>query len=155
MTDATTNQNLSFQQRRWRVHLWLIIAFLVSLVTLLLHLSLGMHELIGLAFATLVVVHLRQRRKRVRGLLVQLRKVRSLARPIGRLAWSDLILSFLIFNLIVSGIADYLVGGRRIFITIGLPRALRWHALLAVLVLGYLLVHVLRRASRMRASEVR
>jgi hypothetical protein len=65
------------------------------------------------------------------------------------LAWSDLIPSFLLFNLIVSGIADYLVGGRGIFITIGLSRAIRWHALAAVLVLGYLVVHVLRRASRL------
>ena len=84
-----------------------------------------------------------------------MRKVRSLTRPIGRLAWSDLILLFLLFNLIVSGIADYLVGERGIFITIGLPRAIRWHALSAVLVLGYLLVHVLCRASRLRTSEVR
>jgi hypothetical protein len=83
-----------------------------------------------------------------------LRVPRSWRRSNGRLAWSDLILTFLFANLIVSGIADYLIGGNGIFIEIGLTKNIRWHVLSAILLLLYLLVHVIRRAARLRTSRV-
>lgn len=145
------------QRRRWVVHLWLIISFLAALLTcahFLAHVSIGWHSLIGLAFAGLIVVHFVQRRHRVRSLLSQLRLPSSWRRPIGRLSWSDLILSFLFASLIVSGIADYFIGGAGIFLNLGVVRPIRWHGLSALLLLVYLLVHVIRRASRLRTSRV-
>jgi uncharacterized membrane protein len=54
------------------VHLGLIGGFIAALLTsahFLAHLSLGWHELIGLVFAGLIVVHFVQRKNRVRSLL--------------------------------------------------------------------------------------
>jgi hypothetical protein len=145
------------QRRRWAVHLWLIITFLAALPTaahFLGHVSIGWHSLIGLAFAGLIVVHFIQRRHRVRSLLSQLRRSTSWRRSIGRLAWSDLILSFLFANLIASGIVDYLRHANGVFVNLGFMRPIRWHALSALLLLVYLLVHVIRRAARLRTSRV-
>jgi hypothetical protein len=154
MTPEALERTRVLQQQRWTVHLWLIVTFLASLVRLLMKLSIGVHVIIGLIFLSLVVLHLLQRRKRIRGLLVHFKSVSTWTRRGGRLAWSDLILTFIFSNLIVSGIADYFVGGGGIFISTGVIRPIRWHALSAILLLAYLLVHVIRRARRLRNSKV-
>ena len=117
-------------------------------------LSIGLHVIVGLAFAGLVIVNLRQRKNRIRGLMAHFKTAANWAHHGGRLAWSDLILFFISLNLIVSGIADYLKGGRGIFINIGLPKEIRWHSPWAILVLVYLLIHVGRRMKRFRNSRV-
>jgi len=154
MTDAP---RAAAQRRRWVVHLGLVISFVAALVTcahFLAHVSIGWHELVGLAFAGLIVVHFIQRRHRVTSLLSQLRRPTSWRRSIGRLAWTDLILSFLFLNLIVSGIVDYFGHSNGVFLHLGFIAHLRWHALSAILTLVYLVVHVIRRAARLRTSRV-
>ena len=142
------------QRRRWLVHLTLIMMFLVSILIVALRSGIGLHEIVGLVFAGLVVAHLMQRRNRVRGLLAQLASVTSWRRRGGRLAWSDLALTFIFVNLIVSGVADYFYGQPGIFITVGLPKPMRWHSASAIALLVYLIVHVIRRFRRLRHSRV-
>jgi len=48
------------------------------------------------------------------------------------------ILTFLFVNVTVSGIADYIIGNRGVFITVGFVRPIRWHAVSAILLLLYL-----------------
>jgi len=145
------------QRRRWAVHLLLIFSFLAALAScahFIGHVSIGWHSIIGLGFAALIIVHFVQRRHRVAGLLSQLRRWTSWRQKIGRLAWSDLILTFLFLNLIVSGIVDYLRHQNGVFLNLPFLGSIRWHALSAILVLVYLLVHVIRRAARLRTSRV-
>jgi len=139
------------------VHLWLILGFFAALMTsahFLGHVSIGWHSIIGLAFAALIVVHFIQRRHRVVSLLKQLPRWTSWRRSTGRLAWSDLILTFIFVNLIVSGIVDYLRHQNGVFLNLPFLGSIWWHALPAILLLVYLLVHVIRRAKRLRTSRV-
>lgn len=62
---------------------------------------------------------------------------------------------FFILNVIVSGLVDYMIGGRGVFISIGLPQPIRWHGLSAILLLIDVVIHVSRRAKRLRHSTVR
>lgn len=141
------------QRQRWIVHLWLMTTFVVALLTLLARMSVGLHAILGLLFAGLVWLHLRQRKNRIRSLLTNLTSWEQWFVANGRLAWSDLILFFIFLNLMVSGILDYVSGGRGIFVNLGF-KPIRWHSLSAILLMAYLLVHVIRRRKRLRRSRV-
>ncbi len=154
MTELPSTTAQEIQERRWIVHLWLIISFVASLLTLLIRMSIGAHCLLGLLFAVLVVVHLVQRKKRIRGLLHRLQNVTKWVSRSGRLAWSDIALTFLFINVTVSGIADYVVGGRGVLIPVGVVSPIRWHAVSAILLMLYITVHVARRATQLKSSRV-
>jgi hypothetical protein len=143
------------RQQRWIVHLWLIIMFLMSLLVLLLQTSILVHIFLGLLFAGLVLAHLRQRRRTVASLWRDLRRVTSWLRPRGRLAWADLLLLLVTLNVIASGFGDYFSSGSGVMIHLGFMRPFRWHSVSAIALLILLLVHVIRRASRLRTSAVR
>jgi hypothetical protein len=154
---TTSSTRTAAQQRRWFVHLGLIVVFVAALATVghvLFGFPIGVHSILGLAFAALIVAHFAQRRHRVHGLLAQLRRPPSWVRAAGRLAWSDLVLTFLFVNLIVSGVVDYLAHANGVWLHLGVIPAIRWHALSAILLLVYLIVHVARRARRLRTSRV-
>lgn len=156
MTDGPVTRSI-LQRRRWYVHLGLIVVFLAALATVghvLFGFPIGVHSVLGLVFAALIVAHFAQRRHRVRGLLDQLRRPARWRRAQVRLAWSDLVLSFLFLNLIASGVVDYLAHANGVWLHLGVIPAIRWHALSAILVLLYLLAHVARRAARLRTSKV-
>lgn len=153
MTTARGAHTRGLEERRWVVHVWMIVVFVGSLVVLPTT-TIGVHVLVGLGFAALVIAHLRQRRHRIRALAHQLWSRDAWRRPGGRLAWSDLIMTLLLLNVIVSGIADYLIGGRGLFINVGLPQDIRWHGLSAVVLLVALVIHVVRRWKRLRHSRV-
>lgn len=147
----------SAQLRRFGVHLTLIATYVLGLCTVgsfMIRVTIGVHALIGLAFAAFVVAHFLQRRKRVRGLLAQLGRPSRWFRKAGRLAWTDLILTFLFTNLIVSGLVDYFAHANGVWLNLGIIPRIRWHALSAFLLLLFLLVHVLRRAKRLVHSRV-
>jgi hypothetical protein len=144
-----------FRQRRWIVHLWLIITFLMSLLVLTLRVSILMHIFLGLLFAGLVVAHLRQRRRTVALLWRNLRRVGSWLKPRGRLAWADILLLVVTLNVIVSGFADYFRKGGGVMIHLGIIHPFRWHSVSAIALLIILIWHVIRRAKRLRTSKVR
>lgn len=157
MTTVSTSvdhQSTAAQRNRWLVHLSLIVTFLASLAIVAFRFGIGSHEIVGLVFAALILIHLAQRRNRIRSLVAGLASVATWRRRAGRLAWSDLILTFIFVNLIVSGIADYYKGAPGIFINIGLIRPIRWHAISAIALFVYLVVHIVRRAKRLRRSRV-
>ena len=71
------------------------------------------------------------------------------------MAVSDLILWLLIVNATASGVADFLVG-HTIFLSLPGPGFFhKWHAMSALVLLVYVIVHVIRRRSRLRTSHVR
>jgi hypothetical protein len=71
-----------------------------------------------------------------------------------RRAESDLILSLLTLNAVVSGFAD--VTGREIRLPIPGPIIFqKWHALSTLVLLVYATVHVVRRRSRLGTSHIR
>jgi hypothetical protein len=143
------------RQRRWIVHLWLIIMFLMALLVLLLHTPILVHIFLGLLFAVLVLTHLRQRRRTVASLWRDVRRVGSWLRPRGRLAWADVLLLLVTLNVIVSGFVDYFSSGHDVMIHLGFIRPIRWHSISAIVLLILLLFHVIRRARRLRVSDVR
>jgi hypothetical protein len=116
------------------------------------------HIVLGLSFFALVVLHLVQRRRTVRRLVTRLGHAGTWLRPQGRLAFSDLALAFITVNVLVSGIVD-LVSGSNVSLPLqgtGLPdQLMRWHSLSSVLLLGYLVVHLVRRKGRLVHSQVR
>jgi hypothetical protein len=143
---------------RFVVHLLLLAAFAASLATVTLITEGWPHLLVGCAFGALVVAHLVQRRHTV------VRLVGTLGRPVGwlkrrgRLAWSDLILTFLTLNVLVSGTYDLATGNQVILHprSIGIPfRDIGWHVASALVLLAYLCAHVARRWGRMRRSIIR
>jgi|SRR5665213_1306254 len=79
MTNGVTGHVTRSQISRCRVHLWLIISFCVSLGAVLFNLSIGVHAIIGLIFAGLILIHLRQRKNRIHGLAGQLKTVSNWA----------------------------------------------------------------------------
>jgi len=128
---------------RWWVHVGLILTAAVSLAfepILTIHIS------IGLAFAGLVVVHLAQRRKVTSKLATRLLRVRTLHRPGGRLAVADALLAAATSAMLISGFWDWSAGH---------PTRIRWHAITGVVLAAFLVVHTLRRRSRLRFSQVR
>ncbi len=128
---------------RWSVHLLLITNAVASLV---LEPILTLHVIVGLLFVGFVVVHLVQRRKTSAKLLRRLVHLRGLNRRPGRLAVADALLFVLTAGMLASGLWD---------LAIGHPTRIRWHAITGVILIAYLVVHTLRRRTRLRRSQVR
>jgi branched-subunit amino acid ABC-type transport system permease component len=129
---------------RWLVHLGLIVTVIVSLV--FEPLVLAIHIAVGLAFAVLAGMHLAQRRRVAASLLARLARVKTLATPAGRLALADMLLAVITAGMLVSGFWDWFAGH---------PTKIRWHAITGVALAILLLVHTIRRWSRLRRSKVR
>jgi hypothetical protein len=129
---------------RWLVHLGLIVTVTVSLV--FEPLMLTIHIAVGLAFAVLTGMHLAQRRRVSASLLARLVRVRALGRPSGRLALADALMAAITVGMLISGWWDWLAGH---------PTRIRWHALTGVALAVLLLIHTVRRRSRLRRSGVR
>ncbi len=143
---------------RWLVHLWLIGTFAGSLAALVFSQSLTVHVVIGLAFVALAGVHVVQRRHTVTRLLGNLGRIRTWFSRRGRLAWSDLVLTLLTLNLLASGIYDLLSTNKGMvrLSDVGIPLPdIGWHTLSAIVLLGYLSVHVARRWCHLRRSAIR
>jgi heme exporter protein D len=136
---------------RWAVHLGLLCSAAAALGTLdLLHVRIAIHTDVGLVFVGLVVVHLAQRR---RTLARMASRARTLAGRGIRLAVSDLLLLFITVNVLVSGVLDW---NRGVPIQLPLPGPFgRWHAISALALVVYLVVHVWRRRKRLRRSTIR
>ena len=129
---------------RWLVHLGLIGTVIVSLV--FEPLVLAIHIAVGLAFAVLAGMHLLQRRRVSASLLRRLARLQALAGPAGRLALADMLLAVITAGMLVSGFWDWFAGH---------PTKIRWHAITGVVLAILLLVHTVRRWSRLRRSKVR
>jgi heme exporter protein D len=161
MTVTTDERQARYGLRRWRVHLGLIASFGLALVASIGRSGLTgvtLHVLAGLCFAGLVVVHLAQRRRTLRGLAPDLARPASWRRQRGRLALSAGVLVFLAGNVIVSGVVDWITG-RAVMLpprAIGIPLpALNWHTTTSLVLVVYLVVHVVRRRARLRHSQIR
>ena len=72
--------------------------------------------------------------------------MRVLARPSGRLALADLLLAVITAGMLASGFWDWFAGH---------PTKIRWHAITGVVLAILLMVHTIRRRSRLRRSAVR
>jgi hypothetical protein len=143
---------------RLLVHLALLGTFAASLATVTLMTEGWPHLVVGSLFVGLVLVHIVQRR------LTVLRLVAGLGRPVtwlkrrGRLAWSDVVLTVLTLNVLVSGSYDLATSGQVILHprSVGIPfRDIGWHVSAALLLLAYLCVHVARRWERIHRSVIR
>lgn len=128
---------------RWLVHLALLATVTVSLV---LEPLLTVHAVLGFAFVGLVVVHVVQRRRTSARLARRLPRIAAWSSPSGRLALADALLAALTVAMLASGLYDWLAGH---------PTRIRWHALTGVALAGFLVVHTLRRRTRVRGSSVR
>jgi heme exporter protein D len=110
------------------------------------------HATIGLVVFAMVIAHLVQRRHTVRRLTSRL-----FGRPAGRQsrqAVSDAILWILTLNTMISGAADFIVG-HTILLSIPGPYVFqKWHAMSAVVLVIYVIVHVIRRRKRLLTSRV-
>ena len=147
------------QHARWIVHVALMGTFAAALVALLTNRSsIGVHIVLGLSFTAMVMVHLVQRQRTVRRLVASFFHASMWLRPRGRMAFSDLLLAFVVGNVLVSGVVDYIDGyntGIPLH-DLGLPEPyISWHTLSSVVLLAYLLVHVIRRRGRLVHSRVR
>lgn len=151
----------SIARSRWAVHLALIITFVAAVVSAIFlskkylgHSGTTNHAIIGLIVLAFVLVHLVQRRHTVWRLISRF-WVRRTPETRKRMAVSDLILWLLIVNATASGVADFLVG-HTIFLSLPGPGFFhKWHAMSALVLLVYVIVHVIRRRSRLRTSHVR
>ncbi len=143
---------------RFAVHLLLLATFAASLATVTLITEGWPHLVVGSAFVALAILHVVQRRHTVARLFSNLGRVRTWFRRRGRLAWSDVVLSLLALNVLVSGTYD-LVSGNQVILhprSIGIPfRDIGWHVASALVLLVYLCVHVARRWGRIRRSVIR
>lgn len=139
------------ETRRWWVHIGLIASFGVAALVVVARQSIGMHVFAGVCFAALAGAHLVQRRRTVRALATSLPKPTA---PRGRLALSDAVLLFLAANAIVSGLVDWMSPTP---VMVGLPgmAPLNWHTTTSLLLLVYVVVHVIRRRTRLRHSQIR
>jgi len=161
--ELRSNEPRSKEQRRgsrtrFVVHLVLLATFAASLATVTLVTEGWQHLVVGFAFVALVVVHVAQRRYTVARLAGNLGRVHTWLRRRGRLAWSDLVLTLLTVNVLVSGTYDLVTGNQVILHprSIGIPfRDIGWHMLSALVLLVYLCVHVARRWGRIRRSIIR
>jgi hypothetical protein len=140
------------ERTRLFVHLALIATFGLALYAVYDdHGSLTLHLALGISFFALVVLHLLQRRKTVRRLASTLKRAGTWVKPRGRLAWSDAALIFVTLNVLASGSFDLATGNKTPLPVV----AISWHVLSSVALLGYLIVHVVRRRSRLSHSHVR
>jgi hypothetical protein len=139
------------ETRRWWVHIGRIASFGVAALVVVARQGIGVHVLAGVCFAVLVGAHLVQRRRTVRALATSLP---NLTAPRGRLALSDAVLLFLAANAIVSGLVDWMSPAP---VMVGLPGIppLNWHTTTSLLLLVYVVMHVIRRRSRLRHSQIR
>lgn len=152
----------SIARNRWLVHLALILGILAAVISAVFlsrkylgHSGTTDHSIIGLLVLGLVIVHLTQRRQTVKRLLARLFGRGSSTGNRSRLAVSDTILWILTLNAMVSGFVDFLVG-HTIFLSIPGPSILqKWHAMSVLVLLVYVIVHVVRRRKRLRASHIR
>jgi hypothetical protein len=145
-------------QLRFVVHILLLATFAASLATVTIVTEGVPHLVVGSAFFGLVLVHLVQRRHTVARLAVALGQPFKWVKRRGRMAWSDLTLSLLTLNALISGVYDLATGGQVILHphSLGIPfRDIGWHVSAALLLLGYLCVHVARRRKRIRRSAIR
>lgn len=149
-------------RRRWLVHVALIVGFVAAALSPIFlsrkylgHSGTTDHVLISLLVLAVIAAHLVQRRLTVKRLcshLIERRREREV-RP--GLAQSDLLLSVLTVNAMVSGVADYLMG-HPIYLRVPGPYILqKWHALSALVLLGYVVTHVTRRRGRLRRSQIK
>jgi hypothetical protein len=140
---------------RWLVHFGLLAFAAAALGTLqLLQIRNAIHADVGLVFASLVIVHLAQRRHRIARMFAQLRRFRRrVARELGR-SVSDAILAFVTVNVVVSGILDW-DRGAPLLLPLLPPPFDRWHMLSSVVLVVYLAIHVSRRWKRLRRSTIR
>jgi hypothetical protein len=142
--DARRRDEARRAVRRWLVHLGLIATVVVSLV--FEPLVLTIHIVVGLVFALFVGMHLAQRRRVSASLLSRLARVAALAKPAGRLALADTLLAAITVGMLISGFWDWFAGH---------PTRIRWHAITGVVLAILLLIHTVRRGSRLRRSKVR
>lgn len=143
---------------RFLVHLVLLATFAASLATVTAMTEGWPHLVIGSVFVGLVIVHVGQRRHTVARLLGNLGRPVTWLKRRGRLAWSDLVLALLTLNVLISGTYDLATGNQVILHprSAGIPfRDIGWHVSAALLLLGYLCVHVARRWGRIRRSVIR
>jgi hypothetical protein len=140
------------ERSRLAVHVALILAFGGALYGVYdNHGSLTLHLALGVSFFALVGLHLLQRRRTVRRLAATLWRATTWVKPKGRMAWSDALLIFLTLNVLLSGSIDLATGNKT-----PLPvLSISWHVLSSALLLGYLIVHIVRRRARFSHSHVR
>ncbi len=151
----------SIVRSRGLIHFALILGFVASLVSLafLTRQYFGLwgttdHGIIGLLVLGFVLVHLWQRRRTVRRLLSRLVGRHNVSDHASLQAISDLILWLLTLNVMISGLADFLVG-HTIYLPIPGPYILqRWHAMGVIVLLIYVIVHVIRRRKRLVRSHI-
>jgi hypothetical protein len=134
--------NSTVMTRRWWVHLGLILTLIISLV---FEFVLSIHIIVGLLLILFVVAHLVQRRRISTTLARRLTRLTSLHGRGGRMALSDAVLLALTVAMLISGFVD---------VALGHPTRVRWHAIFGVVLALYLLVHTIRRRSRLRSSRV-
>ena len=159
---APAQEGVRTQRRRmrarWLVHAALLALFAASLATVTAMTEGTPHLVVGSLFGALVVVHLAQRRHTVARLAGTMARAGRWFTRRGRLAWSDLALTVLTVNLILSGTYDLVTGNQVILHPrqVGIPfRDIGWHVASAIVLLVYLCVHVARRWDRLRRSAVR
>jgi hypothetical protein len=139
---------------RWLVHLGLLASFAAAFGTLqFLHIRNAIHADVGLVFAGLVIVHLAQRRHRIARMFAQVLRLRPPVERELRLLASDVILTFITINVVVSGILDW-GRGEPLLLPLPLPFE-RWHLTSSAVLVVYLIVHVSRRWKRIRRSSIR
>ncbi len=149
-------------RNRWIVHLALIVGFVTAILSAielskkyLGHSGVTDHSIIGVVVLGFILVHLIQRRRTVGRLASRLAGLRGSTETRRRLAVSDTILWLLTLDVMVSGFVDF-VDGHTIFLPIPGPDQFRkWHEMAALVLVVYVIVHVLRRRSRLRTSRIR
>ena len=146
-------------RRRWYVHVGLMTALAGSLATLIyLSKSITVHVIFGVAFMVFVLFHLYQRRRTIRALTSDLIHGSRRAGARRRLATSDVVLELLVANVLVSGIVDALhhrAADLQFLARIGFPPGLvQWHKLAGIVLVIYVIVHITRRRTRLRRSQV-
>jgi hypothetical protein len=137
------------------VHSGLLIAAVGALVALAyLSVSVSIHAVVGLVFVAFVAVHLVQRRKTIGRLVAHAARVGGFVEKGVRQTGSDAILAFITFNVVISGIVDWLRTGMPV--SFPLPPPLNtWHKASSVVLVVYLVVHVWHRRKRLRRSSIR
>jgi len=153
--ERPTRSRTTWRSRsRWLVHLCLLASVAGAFATLqLLHTRNAIHADVGLVFAGLVIVHLAQRRHRIARMFAQLMRVRPRVERELRLLASDVFLTFITINVVVSGILDW-GRGEPLLLPLPLPFQ-RWHLTSSAVLVVYLVVHVSRRWKRIRRSTIR
>lgn len=141
--------------RRWRVHLVMMVSLVGALVTLatLSH-SITVHVVIGLVFVAGLSAHLVQRRRT----LIRQWRGRGSTAPARRTALSDAVLELLALNVVLSGVVDaqahhstVVPGASLLHLPPGMDQS---HKLAGLVFSVYVIVHVVRRRRRLRASTI-